>query len=431
MVRNSFFAVLVISVLITTLACPQTTLADSLNVTEIGSIWDQATEHVDNVFLWGFEVALIAKGHDGLKFVTFPAPGMFIETGAFDGGGTLNATKVVFYSGEHGRYALVGDSTGRLHVVEISEEMELQEVGVTNRLAHIGDLAIMDHYAIVATLYDLTVVDLVDPANPRLVASSRLGLADDGLVQGVAVRGNTAFVSTNDFFGILNLEDPENPILRSSLAGVRGSNMAVYGNSTVLLTSITGHLRIVDVSDLDHPRLVSDLPVRGRLWDVAVSGDRVLLACDDQGLRVIDISDPANPAEVGYYDTPGLAKGVAVTGPFALVADHYSLRAYDFSATMSVGKDNSLHPQETLLLPAYPNPFNSATTIRFQISVPGQVDLSLYDLYGRQAIQLFHGQADNGFYNISLEAKDLPTGSYFIRLESSQTAVAQKVLLVR
>ncbi|RKY56991.1 MAG: hypothetical protein DRP89_00360 [Candidatus Neomarinimicrobiota bacterium] len=40
-------------------------------------------------------------------------------------------------------------------------------------------------------------------------------------------------------------------------------------------------------------------------------------------------------------------------------------------------------PEKFALYPAYPNPFNAATTIRFDLPEPAEANIKIYDILGR------------------------------------------------
>ena len=45
-------------------------------------------------------------------------------------------------------------------------------------------------------------------------------------------------------------------------------------------------------------------------------------------------------------------------------------------------------PSRTVLLPAYPNPFNPETTLAFDLAQPGPARLEVFDLAGRRVRRL-------------------------------------------
>ncbi|MEM6337843.1 MAG: GEVED domain-containing protein, partial [Bacteroidota bacterium] len=89
-------------------------------------------------------------------------------------------------------------------------------------------------------------------------------------------------------------------------------------------------------------------------------------------------------------------------------------------------------PDQAILEPAYPNPFNPTTNIRFTVADRADVAVWLYDTTGRQVRQLFEGQVEAGRTQaISVDATDLPSGVYLIRLEGSDFTESQKVMLMK
>jgi hypothetical protein len=88
-------------------------------------------------------------------------------------------------------------------------------------------------------------------------------------------------------------------------------------------------------------------------------------------------------------------------------------------------------PDRFFLSRAYPNPFNSATTIRYGLPNPGYVSLKVYNPLGQQITTLFEGDRQAGIHSANLIAVNLPSGLYFIRLEASGKVATQKVMLIR
>lgn len=72
-------------------------------------------------------------------------------------------------------------------------------------------------------------------------------------------------------------------------------------------------------------------------------------------------------------------------------------------------------PQKIILYQNYPNPFSSATTIRYQLSAISTIKLSVYDILGREALTLVEGTRDPGYYSATLDGSKLTSGIYFVR----------------
>ena len=88
-------------------------------------------------------------------------------------------------------------------------------------------------------------------------------------------------------------------------------------------------------------------------------------------------------------------------------------------------------PSRTGLLPAYPNPFNSSTTITYELDKGGPVDMALYDVLGRRITVLSHGRQEVGVHRVRLDAQRLASGLFFVRLAVPGKVFVDKVLLVK
>ena len=88
-------------------------------------------------------------------------------------------------------------------------------------------------------------------------------------------------------------------------------------------------------------------------------------------------------------------------------------------------------PLQFALDPAFPNPFNSMTYIGFEISRASWVNLAVYDLAGRQVASIVEGNVQAGHFNTTLDASQLSTGVYILRLDTEQFSASQKLVLVK
>ena len=66
----------------------------------------------------------------------------------------------------------------------------------------------------------------------------------------------------------------------------------------------------------------------------------------------------------------------------------------------------------------YPNPFRSTVTVDFKLETPGFVQLSVYDLLGREVATLADGTRNPGNYLTTFDGSGLVPGIYFIVVEA-------------
>jgi hypothetical protein len=84
-----------------------------------------------------------------------------------------------------------------------------------------------------------------------------------------------------------------------------------------------------------------------------------------------------------------------------------------------------------------PNPFGQLTTISLQLTKPGPASLSVYNISGQRVKTIISGQQlAEGAHRFQWngtgdEGQSLPNGIYFLRLQSPEQRLTQKVLLLR
>lgn len=79
--------------------------------------------------------------------------------------------------------------------------------------------------------------------------------------------------------------------------------------------------------------------------------------------------------------------------------------------------DQPAVPVSIPVVQAYPNPFRSAVTIDFELKIPGFVQLSIYDLLGREVAKLASGTRNTGNHLTTFDGSGLVPGIYFIVVE--------------
>jgi hypothetical protein len=92
---------------------------------------------------------------------------------------------------------------------------------------------------------------------------------------------------------------------------------------------------------------------------------------------------------------------------------------------------SSAMPTEFAITGAYPNPFNSATTISYSLPEQAQVSLKLYDISGREVETLVDKSQKAGNYAIPWNATDFPSGVYICRLDARNEQKVMKLALIR
>ncbi|MGM0737767.1 MAG: T9SS type A sorting domain-containing protein [Bacteroidota bacterium] len=83
-------------------------------------------------------------------------------------------------------------------------------------------------------------------------------------------------------------------------------------------------------------------------------------------------------------------------------------------------------PRETSLLANFPNPFNPATTLPFHLAESARVTLTVFNSLGQQVAQpILSKRYGPGTHSVRFDARDLPSGMYFYRLEDEASGWSQ------
>jgi hypothetical protein len=89
-------------------------------------------------------------------------------------------------------------------------------------------------------------------------------------------------------------------------------------------------------------------------------------------------------------------------------------------------------PQQFILHPVYPNPFNPSTTFRIELPVASWVTLQVYDIGGRLVESpLQNAWRPAGYHEVTFDASELASGVYVYRLEAGKFRASGKMVLMR
>lgn len=88
-------------------------------------------------------------------------------------------------------------------------------------------------------------------------------------------------------------------------------------------------------------------------------------------------------------------------------------------------------PQEYTLSQNYPNPFNPSTIIEFALPEPGDVELVVYNILGREVASLVNSQKQAGYHQVIFDAGHLASGIYIYRLQANEFQLTRQLTLIK
>ena len=114
--------------------------------------------------------------------------------------------------------------------------------------------------------------------------------------------------------------------------------------------------------------------------------------------------------------------------------DYYGNVEYHSLQLMGVSSTNI--PEQFILYPNYPNPFNPVTTIRYDLSKESFVDITIYDMLGNVVSNLINANQSSGYKSIQWNAtnnqgKPVSAGVYLYSIEAGKFRQTKKMILLK
>lgn len=79
----------------------------------------------------------------------------------------------------------------------------------------------------------------------------------------------------------------------------------------------------------------------------------------------------------------------------------------------------------------YPNPFNTSTTINYSLSEASNVEITIFDLYGRSIKQLVNEKLPAGAYEVEWSPNDAANGIYVVAMRAGRDVSFKQIVLQR
>jgi len=148
--------------------------------------------------------------------------------------------------------------------------------------------------------------------------------------------------------------------------------------------------------------------------------------CIDAGNPESQYNDPEDPVNPGYALLP--AQGTVVND----MGSYGGPGAGDWFVGIEPEDPKfRIFPSIFNLQQNYPNPFNPITAISYWLLTVGQVNLTIYDVSGREIATLVDGIKQPGYHEVSFDGSNLASGIYLYRLKAGEFIAARKMVLVK
>jgi len=361
-------------------------------------------------------------------------------------------------------YAIAeGNPTTRLLTLDISTPTNptmRSSFQFPNGAGPASGLVIAGSYAYVLANARLFIVDLQDPAHPQIANTiSTYGGSFRGvnLTDGLTLSGNRLFAAEG--FGgmeIFELADPRSPTrkgryyetnryvwhvsARADAALMSSFNLTAPHNGA--LSVLDGALSVLDVGDLQTPRLVSSNGIAQYVKNIAWRDDYAFVGVFDEasggGVRVFDLTNPQAPVFISAFDGLPDIDGISLAGNFAFVTTRFGLRVLDISNPLhlvEIGRNSTFSGDLSLALVGT-HAFVAAGThgvFVLDISNPAQPTRDGWFQYTAEYAgialngdHLYLGELINGIQILDIHDPSSPRGAGFFHTDSSTSELQQR-----
>ena len=246
---------------------------------------------------------------------------------------------------KHGDYAYVADQSG----VKIFDVFDPSNIQYLDAHAEAGSFEIVGSTAYSIDYEDLHIIDLTTPDDPQLITTYDVGestmsmVADGGHVyitmfdnpimqvinvsnpsiptlattysfDGVLLSAKNGYVygytpsnSYTSNFQIIDMSDPQNPLLRGSYPLYHYINEIIISDDYAYIAGNIDEdensgLIILSITDIDNIQLISKIETDGYAFDVSINGNYAYMGGGTEGLEIIDISNPSSPARISHSE---------------------------------------------------------------------------------------------------------------------------------
>ncbi len=105
---------------------------------------------------------------------------------------------------------------------------------------------------------------------------------------------------------------------------------------------------------------------------------------------------------------------------------------FTYSTSAELAYDITIDINEVLLaddISIYPNPVMNTANIEFNLYSDSDVSIAVFDILGKNVMNLFEGEMMSGSNNVQMNVGELNEGIYFVKLQMSNQVITKKIMI--
>ncbi len=177
---------------------------------------------------------------------------------------------------------------------------------------------------------------------------------------------------------------------------------------------------------------------QGNLWAVGTDTTRRWVKCfaidGNWATQIAELPSATSADLPNVWGAPFVTpEDIALSpdGNVAYVIDCGARRCFAFQKETDDVRASSTPNSKFRLYPAYPNPFNPVTSLKFDLPAAGQVKAQLFDLHGKLVRTLYAGERQAGLNVLTFNAAELPTGTYLFQISTAWGTQSNRITLLK
>lgn len=284
----------------------------------------QALPGIAHIAVQG-DIALVTAGKNGLQLMNISNPNSpkLISRQALPGD--------VYYSTAQGDWALVAAYSAGLQIVDFRLPTLPRIVAQVKLNSDVYSVAVRKNLALIGCRNSLKIIDL------KAWAWVLRGIApgtERGLSKTILIRSQS--LPDVIYRKTLHIYSSSRPVIRKTIPGlnVRPGQMLSYRFVSEFVDVVDGVLPFANLEfsqlandytlpswlSVNYEPMLSSLTLPESVWGLTVNRDIAFAAAGTGGLRLVNISDAQHPIHIGSQSLPGFAGRVTIQGDIALVA---------------------------------------------------------------------------------------------------------------
>jgi len=252
-------------------------------------------------------------------------------------------------------------------------------------------------------------------------------LPTDGTVSHFTTKGTNLFAAASFFLSSKIYISSNNGLNWSAAPGSLTLISSIIGNEPNLFI---GTYQGVSISTNSGTNWSSCGLQQFDIYDFAVSGSRLFAGTDTGGVY-LSTNNGTNwiTKNQGFIGIPGVVK-LFIYNNYIFAGGLYVWRR-SLSEIIGIQSISTETPSKYSLSQNYPNPFNPITKIKFALQKSSNVNITVYDMIGKEIEVLVNEQLREGTYQTEWNGNSFSSGVYFYKISAGDFTETRKMLLVK